>query len=77
MTEENIVKLENVKWDSKINGSDGIAGKRLYKCDNLRGDSIKFIYYKGKERDLSKVRMKWDSDDWGTEVFSLSLNQFK
>lgn len=76
-SKENIDKLEKAKWNNQVNGSDGIAGKRSYNGDRLYGDSIEFIYYKGKKRDLSKVKIKWDRDDWCTEVFSLSLNQFK
>ena len=76
-TKENIAKLDKVKWNSRINGSDGIAGKRLYECDRLYGDSIKFIYYKGKEMDVSKVKKKFDTDEWGAETFSLSFKQFK
>lgn len=77
LTEENIAKLDKVKWNSRINGSDGIAGKHLYEYDRLYGDSIEFIYYKGKKRDISKVKMKFDTDEWGTETFNLSLRQFK
>ena len=43
-TKENIDKLENAKWSSRINGSDGIAGNRIYDGDcRLYGDNIKFI----------------------------------
>jgi hypothetical protein len=78
MTEENIAKLENVKWDSRVNGADGTSGKRSYKGKALLcGDSIEFIYHKGKKLNLNKVRMKWRTDSWGTDTFELSLKQFK
>lgn len=77
LTEENIAKLDNVKWSSEINGSDGLAGKKLYYGDRLYGDEIEFIYHKGKFLDLNKVKMKHSLDDWHYERFDLSLKQFK
>lgn len=74
---ENNDKLKKVKWNNRINGSDGIAGKKLYDDERLYGDSIKFIYYKGKEMDVSKVKKKFVIDEWGVETFGLSLKQFK
>lgn len=77
LTEGNIKKLDAIKWSSRINGADGIAGKRTYDFDRVDGDSISFIYYKGKFRDLNKVKMKHFDDSWGFEMFDLSLKQFK
>ena len=80
LTEENKVKLDSIKFDTKIDGADGIAGKVSYELDGftrLYGDSIKRIIYKGKERDPEKIRMKRQWDDWGVDTFDLSLAQFK
>lgn len=76
-TEENIDKMNEVKWNNRINGADGIAGKTLYEWDSLHGDGIEFIYYKGKKLDLRKIKMKNSYDSWGFETFRLSLKQFK
>lgn len=81
LTEENLDKLHSVKFTTSVNGIDGIAGKTVwddYWCDDrLHGDIIEFIFYKGKLRDISKIRMKYHYDEWGAEMFDLSLRQFK
>ena len=78
LTEENIVKIENVKWSSKINGIDGFAGKKSLSIDDrIYGDDIQYIYYNGKFRDIEKVKKKHSYDDWGFKRFDLSLKQFR
>lgn len=80
LTEENEAKLDSIKFDTKIDGADGVAGKISYKVENtsrLYGDLITRIIYKGKERNSEKIRMKHLFDDWGVDTFDLSLAQFK
>lgn len=77
LTEENIEKIESVKWNNRIDGADGIAGKMSYDSESIIGDWISFIYYKGKKINVKKVRMKRWHDNWGTSMFRLSLNQFE
>ena len=77
-TDENLAKLDSVKFSSKINGADGIAGKKELSFDrsNLHGDYIDFIYHKGKFVDLDDVKIKNDWDEDFHEVFELNLTQF-
>ena len=77
LTQENIVKLDAVKWDSKVNGIDGITGKR--KCgDYIIWDKIEFIYHKGKPVHWRKTKRRYtDDDEWGFRQFTMSLKQFK
>lgn len=74
--EENIDKIEQVKWDNRINGADGIAGKK--ECDSyIYGDKIEFIFYKGKPLSWRKTKRRYRTDDFGFSTFSMSLDQFK
>lgn len=76
LTEENIEKMENVKWNNQIDGADGIAGKREI-VSYISGDKIEFIFYKGKPLHWKKTKRKYSRDYFGFSTFSMSLDQFK
>lgn len=66
MTEETMNIVNSIKWDSRIDGFDGIAGKE--ETGNLIfGDSIKFIIYNGQKIDpkdyKAKVKSHYDDDE--------------
>lgn len=89
MTEETMDIVNSIKWDSRIDGFDGIAGKE--ETDNLiLGDSIKFIIHNGQEIDPKEwLKSHHDDDDddyddddnydydYGQEVFVIDINEFK
>lgn len=75
-TDENLAKLDSVKFSSKINGADGIAGKIEFSRSILHGDYIDFIYHKGEFVNLDDVKIKTDLDDDWHDVFDLDLTQF-
>lgn len=76
LTQENINKLDEVKWTSRIDEVDGIAGKK--ECDTyISGDKIEFIFYKGKPLHWRKTKRRYYRDDWGFSIFGMSLDQFK
>lgn len=84
MTEETMNIVNSIKWDSRIDGFDGIAGK--VETNNLiSGDVIKFIIYNGQEIDPKEwVKSHYDEDDdddydydYGQETFTIDINQFK
>ena len=78
LTEENINKLNSVRFSSSENGIDGSAGKRKPYVDKvLRGDNIEFVWYNGEFLDLKKVKFKSYYDREYFERFDLYLNQFK
>jgi hypothetical protein len=78
LTQDNLDKLEQVKFDSRINGIDGFAGKRSLSIDDrIYGDDIQYIYYNGKFRDIKKTKKKHSYDNWGYKRFDLSLKQFR
>lgn len=75
--QEAIDKLEEIKWNSKINGFDGIAGKREGH-QQLYGDSVISVLYRGKNFDLDKITYKIASyDEWGSYTYTLSTKQFQ
>lgn len=75
-TEENLEKLNAVKWNSRIDGADGIAGKRR-SSSFVDGDSIEFIWHRGEFIDISKAEIEYGEDNWCVETFSMDLDQFK
>ena len=73
--EEYVKQVNEVKWNSRINGFDGIAGKR--EGDNiLLGDGICDIYYRGKEFDINKVSYSIaSSDEFGFDTYVMNTKQ--
>ena len=78
LTQENLDKLNSVKFSSGENGIDGTAGKTKSYVDKcLTGDRIEFVWYNREFMDLSKVKIKWHYDREYFERFDLYLSQFK
>lgn len=75
-TEDNLAKLEEIKFNSRIDGADGIAGKREIGC-TVSGDTIDFIFYKGEPVHWRKTKRKYHHDRFGFSVFTLDMKQFK
>lgn len=75
-TEDNLNKLEEIKFSSRIDGADGIAGKREIGCA-ICGDTIDFIFYKGKSRHWRKTKRTYRHDRFGFSIFTLNMKQFK
>lgn len=79
LTDENKSMLENTKFDSKIDGSDGIAGKMkvIYNDKStLSADWIKKIVYKGKSIDFKSIKKKFVMDSFYTKMVEIPLIQF-
>ena len=74
--DEYISKVNEIKWDSKINGFDGIAGK-IEASNCLYGDNVIEILYRGKEFDINKISYKRNNyDEWGFCTYKLNTKQF-
>ena len=74
--EEWINKVNSIKWDSKINGFDGIAGKREA-CNYLTGDRAIKVLYRGKDFDIKKLTYSAESRDYfGCTTYCLNTHQF-
>lgn len=84
-TDENIAIVEKTHWNSKQNGCDGICeirrmnpDGRIYFDEDFNSIHIEYCIYKGKERDISKLKTRVeDYDEWGISTYSISLKQFK
>lgn len=79
-TEDNLRRVNEINWDSKINGIHGFAGKRSGSSDYIGGDEIEWVFYRKRFINGTKVSAKHyvDYDEWGEfDRFGLSLNQFK
>lgn len=74
-TQDNLKRYEAIKWTSKIDGIDGIAGKRPYDRDYIKCDRIIKLWYNGRYRKLPS--MKTTEDDYGCTRVSLNLRQYK
>lgn len=74
-TRDNLEKYEAIKWTSKIDGIDGIAGKRPYNSDYINCDKIIKLWYNGRYRKLPSMRI--NEDDYGCTRISLNLRQYK
>lgn len=76
-TPENLELLKNAHMSSKVNGIDGIAGKRLYDYDYLVGDGINFVLIDDNEVDVKDLAWSEDdTDEWGYSTKYLPLDQF-
>ena len=78
LTQENIDKLNSVKFSSSDNGIDGSAGKIKRNVGKvLEGDQIEFVWYNGKFQELNNKQIRHYYDEEYFERFKLYLNQFK
>ena len=75
-TDKYIKDLDEIKWTSRVNGFDGIAGKR--NADNdIYGDGIREILYRGRSFDINKVTYNVSHrDEFGSNTYHLNTNQF-
>ena len=82
VNEENLKKLGDLKVFYRIDAIDGSSAKQNRILGNdIYGDSIKWIYYKGKTitKKFNKYGIKVKStpyDEWGVGGFRLNTNQF-
>jgi hypothetical protein len=68
--------LDKVKWNSRICGFDGIAGK-IESNNFLYGDSAISVLYRGKDFDIKKLTYSIDhEDEWGCSTYKLNTKQF-
>lgn len=74
-TPDNLNKYEAIKWTSKIDGIDGVAGKRVYSNNCVNCDRIIKLYYNGRYRKLPHMRET--EDEYGFTRVSLNLRQYK
>lgn len=71
-TEENIEKLNSAYWDSRIDGVDGIAGKRdISGCNCIYFEHLGDVYVVNKE-DLEIVN-DYDPDEYGCTGYYLNV----
>lgn len=78
LTQENIDKLNSVRFSSGENGIDGSAGKKKRYVDKvLEGDRVEFVWYNGEFQDLDKLKTKYFYDRDHFKRFKLYINQFE
>ena len=80
LTQENLDKLNSVKFSSGENGIDGSAGKKKRYVDKvLEGDRVEFVWCNGEFRKPSSKQrqIRYYRDREYAERFKLYLNQFK
>lgn len=78
LTQENLDKLNSVRFSSGKNGIDGSAGKKERYVDKvLEGDRVEFVWYNGEFRKLNSKQVRYYYDREYFERFKLYLNQFK
>ena len=74
--EDKINMLDTIKWDSSIDGFDGIAGKREG-YNILYGDTAISVLYRGNDFDIKKLTYSIDhEDEWGSYTYKLNTKQF-
>lgn len=73
--EDCIQEVNDIPWNSRIDGVDGIAGKK--KSSNiLYGDGVKEVLYRGKRFDIKKLTYSViDYDEFGFETYALNTKQ--
>lgn len=80
-TEENLKKFAKIKWDSRVNGIDGFAGRReRIPDDTIYAEGIDWVFRNGRFIDGSRLSVKHitEFDEWGGyDTVRLNLNQFK
>jgi len=68
--------IDKVKWNSRIGGFDGIAGKKEG-YNILYGDTAISVLYRGKDFDIKKLTYSIDhEDEWGCCTYKLNTKQF-
>lgn len=78
LTQENLDKLNSVKFESGENGIDGSAGKKRRYVDKvLEGDRVEFVWHNGEFRKFNSKQVKYYYDREYFERFKLYINQFK
>lgn len=76
-SEKNLEILDNAHFSSRINGYDGIAGKRVTsEKTRMYQDGFDFIIVNGKEIPFKNTIIIRDDDDEGFEYQMLDLRQF-
>ena len=74
-TEGNLEKVESITWDSRINGFDGVAGKRAAN-NYLYGDRVTEVLYRGRAFDVKKLNYSVaNTDEWGCNTYMLNTKQ--
>ena len=77
LTQENLDKLNSVRFSSGENGIDGSAGKKKRYAGNvLEGDRVEFVWYNGEFLIWSSKLVVHHYDREYFERFQLYLNQF-
>ena len=78
LTQENIDKLNSVRFSSSENEIDGSAGKVKRNVGKvLEGDRVEFVWYNGEFQELNNKQIRHYYDEDYFERFKLYLNQFK
>lgn len=75
-TPENLQRLDNAHLSSKVDGIDGVAGKKAVDETCLSGDRVKFVIVDGQDRIKDLVYTESDWDEWGFPTRYLPLDQF-
>lgn len=75
-TPENLQLLDNAHLSSKVDGIDGVAGKKAVNETCLSGDGVKFVIVDGQDRIKDLVYTESDWDEWGFPTKYLPLDQF-
>ena len=71
-TEKNLAKLESARWNSRIDGIDGYAGKKEIDPENgVDFDSLVDTYNVSK--DELEIVKEDDPDEWGVSGYHLNL----
>lgn len=77
-TPENLKKLEDQPFDTRIDGFDGIAGKVLFDNDRLWFDAITYAYVNGHDVDVDTIpTYVAGTDEWGCDTLGLNLNSYR
>lgn len=78
-TEENLKKLEEQPFTTRIDGIDGSAGKVKFQYDILWCDDIEFVYVNGKVQDPEKAPTyeSKHEDEWGYRSIGLNLKSYR
>ena len=71
-----IKKVNSIAWNSRVNGFDGIAGKKK-SYGYLTGDCAIKVLYKGRDFDITKLTYRtMGYDECGCSTYGLNPNQF-
>lgn len=68
-------EIRKQKWDSSVNGFDGVAGKKIA-SNYIYADAVEEVLYRGKGFDVEKLRIYVNNEDeWGCETIVLNTKQ--